>query len=204
MSGHGPVVATVVEGEGEVTAVPVVLRRLAQETLGHWTARFPQPHRYNRNVLVAPGGIERIVGLVAVRTPDADAILVLLDADDDCPATLAPSLLARARAARPDRHLAVVLANREFEAWFLAAAPSLAGIRGLAPDLKAHPDPENPRGCKEWLTHQRIDGQRYRPAADQSALAAAFDLTLARQNSPSFDKFCRDLERLLTAVSREV
>jgi hypothetical protein len=201
VSAPGPVIATIVEGEGEVTALPIVLRRLAQETLGHWAARFPQPHRYNRNLLVAPGGIERIVGLVAVRSPEAGGILILLDADDDCPATLAPALLARARATRPDRHLAVVLANREFEAWFLAAAPSLAGIRGLAEDLKAHPAPESPRGCKEWLTHHRVDGQRYRPAVDQSALAAAFDLAQARLNAPSFDKLCRDVERLLTRAN---
>ncbi|WP_250283820.1 hypothetical protein [Frankia sp. CiP1_Cm_nod2] len=77
----------------------------------------------------------------------------------------------------------------------------LAGIRGLAPGLKAHPEPENPRGRKEWLTGQRVDGQRYRPAVDQSALAAAFDLALARRNSPSSDDFCRDVERLLSAAS---
>ncbi len=29
----------------------------------------------------------------------------------------------------------MVLANREYEAWFLAVAPSLAGHRGLALDL---------------------------------------------------------------------
>jgi hypothetical protein len=95
VSAPGPVIATIVEGEGEVTALPIVLRRLAQETLGHWAARFPQPHRYNRNVLVAPGGIERIVGLVAVRSPEAGGILILLDADDDCPAILARPVPAR-------------------------------------------------------------------------------------------------------------
>jgi hypothetical protein len=51
--------------------------------------------------------------------------------------------------------------------------------------------------CKGWLTHQRTDGHSYRPAADQSALANAFDLAAARQHAPSFDKFCRDLENLL-------
>lgn len=200
MSPPGPVIATVVEGEGEVTALPVLLRRLAYQ-LGYRTAHFPKPHRHHRGALVQPGGLERIIEQVAVLTPTAPAILVVFDADDDCPAALAPALLARARAIRPDRRIAVVLANREFESWFLAAAPSLAGIRGLAADLKAHPDPENPRDCKGWLTHQRVDGQRYRPAVDQSALADAIDLAAARQNAPSFDKFCRDVERLLVAAT---
>jgi hypothetical protein len=54
VSAPGPVIATIVEGEGEVTALPIVLRRLAQETLGHWAARFPQPH-------VAPGDHRTVV-----------------------------------------------------------------------------------------------------------------------------------------------
>ncbi|MCK9924679.1 DUF4276 family protein [Frankia sp. AgPm24] len=164
MSPPGPVIATVVEGEGEVTALPVLLRRLAYQ-LGYWTAHFPKPHRHHRGALVQPGGLERIIEQVAVLAPTAPAILVV------------------------------------FESWFLAAAPSLAGIRGLAADLKAHPDPENPRDYKGWLTHQRVDGQRYRPAVDQSALADVIDLAAARQNAPSFDKFCRDVEYLLTAAT---
>jgi hypothetical protein len=199
MTTTGPEIATVVEGEGEVKALPILLRRLAHD-LGHWTVRFPKPHRHHRGKLLGPGGLERVIDQVALLNPHAAGILVLLDADDDCPATLAPSLLTRARAARPDRRISVVLANREFEAWFLAAAPSLAGIRGLPGDLKAHPDPESPRDCKGWLTHQRTDGHSYRPAADQSAVANAFDLAAARQHSPSFDKFCRDLANLLATT----
>lgn len=199
MTAPGPEIATVVEGEGEVTAVPVLLRRLAHD-LGHWTAQFPKPHRHHRGKLVSPGGLERVIDQVALLNPRAAGILVLLDADDDCPATLAPSLLTRARNARPDLRLAVVLANREFEAWFLAAASSIAGVRGLPPDLEAHPDPESRRDCKGWLSRQRVDGHSYRPAADQSALAGKLDLATARQRAASFDKFCRDVENLLAST----
>ncbi|WP_045878422.1 DUF4276 family protein [Pseudofrankia sp. DC12] len=201
MTTAGPEIATVVEGEGEVAALPILLRRLAHH-LGHWTARFPKPHRHHRGKLLSPGGLERVIDQVTLLNPFATGILVLLDADDDCPAALAPSLLTRARQARPDRRVAVVLPNREFEAWFLAAAPSLAGVRGLPADLKAHPDPESPRDCKGWLTHQRTDGHSYRPTVDQSALASEFDLETARQHAPSFDKFCRDVESLLTGSER--
>lgn len=125
------------------------------------------------------------------------AVLVLLDADDDCPARLGPQLLTRVKDARPDRSGSVVLANREFEAWFLAAAPLLRGLRGLAGDLALPADAERPRDCKGWLSARRTDGRAYKPATDQAALAAAFDMQMARQHSPSFDKLWRDVERLL-------
>lgn len=53
---------------------------------------------------------------------------------------------------------------------------------------------------KGWLTDHRVDRRVYKPAADQAALAAAFDLRLARANSLSFDKLWREMERLLTVA----
>lgn len=183
-------IATIVEGQGEVRALPVLLRRMASEIAPEVYLDLPRPYRVGRGSLFVPCGIERAVAAVAEqgrgRTP---GVLVLLDADDDCPAELGPQLLARARAARPDRSGAVVLANREFEAWFLAAATSLRGHRGLSADLTPPAGPESPRDCKGWLSRRREDGREYKPTADQAALAAVFDLRLARKNAPSFDKF---------------
>jgi hypothetical protein len=190
-------ITSIVEGEGEEIALPILLRRIAGEGAGRWDVTFPPPHRHGRGSIVAPGGIERFVETAAILQPRSRGILVLIDADDDCPAEWGPRLTDRARQARPDKHVGVVLANREFEAWFLAAASSLAGTRGLAADLVVPPDPEKPRGCKEWLTAHRTDGRSYSPTTDQAALAARFDLRLARANSPSFAKFCREVESFL-------
>jgi hypothetical protein len=93
---------------------------------------------------------------------------VLLDADDDCPAELGSSLLARARSARPDKPVAEVLPKQEFEAWFLAAAASLGGRCGLPDGLTTPDDPEGIRDAKGWLTERRIDSLRYSPTADQA------------------------------------
>jgi hypothetical protein len=121
-------------------------------------------------------------------------ILVLADADDDCPARLGPELLARARAARSDRTIAVVLAKCEFEAWFLTGAVSLRGKRTLPADLEAPENPEDIRGAKEWLSARMTPG--YRETIDQPALAEALDLETARR-SGSFDKFVRDVAMLI-------
>lgn len=72
--------------------------------------------RVGREKLVNEGGIESAVEQAALDGgPDA-AIPVLLGADDDCPAILGPTLLDRARKARPDRQVSVVLAKRKYEA----------------------------------------------------------------------------------------
>ncbi|MEU4406817.1 DUF4276 family protein [Streptosporangium sp. NPDC023963] len=192
-------IAAVVEGEGEVAALPVLLRRIAEE-LSVWTVRIPTPRRVPRSKLVAPGGIESAVLQASYQVDGRGGILLLIDADDDCPATTGPALLERARRARGDREISMVLANREFEAWFLAAAPSLAGQRGLANPLESPVDPEGPRDAKGWLSARKTDGTSYRPTADQAALTAIFDMAQARKNAPSFDKFWRDVERLMRAA----
>ena len=130
----------------------------------------------------------------------------LLDADDDCPAEYGPLLLARAQAARPDRQVSVVLANREFEAWFLAAAPSLAGQFGFPGEFSRPQHPETPRDCKGLLTKARPKGQPYKETVDQAPLTSVFDLKMAREHSDSFDKFYREVSRLLEigqGVSKE-
>jgi hypothetical protein len=124
-------------------------------------------------------------------------VLVLLDADDDCPAEYGPLLLARAQAARPDKQVSVVLANREYEAWFLAAAPSLAGQFGFPAEFARPQNPEAPRDCKGLLPKARPKGQPYKETVDQAPLTSVFDLKMAREHSDSFDKFYREVSRLL-------
>jgi hypothetical protein len=108
--------------------------------------------------------------------------------------------LKRAVAARGDLPVAVVLAKQEFEAWFLAAAESLRGARGLRSDLESPRDPEGIRGAKEWL-RERMEGDRhYVETLDQPALAARFSIEEARR-AASFDKCYREVLRLVTSQS---
>ncbi|GIH71533.1 DUF4276 family protein [Sphaerimonospora thailandensis] len=189
-------IASIVEGYGEVTALPVLLRRITQDC-GIWDAKIPEPHRIPRGKLIAQGGVENAVLQASRQVTGPGGVLVLFDADDDCPADYGPALLKRAQTARNDKEISVVLANREFEAWFLAAAASLAGHRGLADPLQPPSNPESIRDAKGWLTHQKIDGTSYKETIDQAPLAAVFDMAQARRNAASFDKFWRDVERLI-------
>jgi uncharacterized protein DUF4276 len=135
-------------------------------------------------------------GLAAIEMGERGAILVLLDSDGGCPAELARALLGRARNARPDKQIFLVLAHQEFEAWFLAAASSLRGMRGLSEAIQDHDSPESVHGCKEWLEGRMPQNRKYSETIDQPALAACFDLSLARK-APSFDKFCRESKKFV-------
>ncbi len=95
--------------------------------------------------------------------------------------------------------IAVILAQMEYEAWFLAAALSLRGQQGLAATLEPPPDPEAHSGAKEWLRRHMEGSRSYKETVDQPALTRLFDLTAARQTA-SFDKLWRDMERLLTEL----
>ncbi len=194
------VLVSVVEGEGEVQAVPVLVRRIRDVVAPAFPVEVPPAMRARRGQIVQQGMLEHYVQLAANQAGPDGAILVVLDADDDCPAQLGPALLQRAVSARADMPLAVVLAKREYEAWFLAAAESLRGRRHLRADLDPPPDPEAIRGAKDWLRRRMHHGRKYTPTADQAALTALFDLDLARGRSDSCDKCYREIVRLLTAL----
>lgn len=192
-------IACIVEGHGEREAVPVLIRRIAQAVAPEIPVVVRPPIRTPKGRLLKAGELERAVDLAARYTQPSGAVVVVVDADDDCPAELGPALLNRAQSARSDVPLSVIVANREFEAWFLAAARSLRGVRGLANDFEPPPDPEGVRGAKERLRGLR--GWRYSETIDQPALTQAMDLEAAR-NSRSFDRCYREIERLIHETAR--
>lgn len=188
--------AAIVEGHGEVAAVPVLLRRIAAE-VGVPIAT-PRPIRLPRGQMLIEKELHDAVRLASGKAGDEGAVIVLLDANSDCPAALGPSLRKRASAARPGCPVRVVLAKVEYEAWFLAAAASLAGRRGIRADFSPPADPETVRDAKGLLSANMSPGLSYKPAQDQAALSAVFDLDAAR-SAPSFDKFWRDVSALMKA-----
>jgi hypothetical protein len=176
----------IVEGQGEEAAVPVLLRRLRDEAQA-WTLDVAKPHRRRRTQLVKKDSLQTAVRVAALRE-DCTGILVIFDADDDCPKELAPTLEAWARDAAGGKACAVVMANREYEAWFLASIEALRGTAGILRDATSHPDPEAPRDAKRQLEHRMPSGASYSPTADQAPLTAHFDLQSAYRRCRSFRK----------------
>ena len=193
-------IGCIVEGHGEVEAVPILIRRIASNCYPELGIVIPHPIRISRDKIVKKNQLERKVELAARTIKGQGAILILIDSDDDCPAQLGPELLCRALQVRSDLPIAVVLAKREFEAWFLAAADSLRGYKGLKNDLEPPNHPEEIRGAKGWLK-QRRDSRKYRETLDQPGFTAYFDLDQAR-SADSFDKCYRDIVRLLDELRK--
>lgn len=192
----------IVEGHGEVKAVPVLLRRLRDE-MGTFDIEINTPIRSKRSNLVAEESLRRAVRL-ALLQDQCGAILILFDADDDCPRDLAPRIETIARDAAGTVPCAVVMATREFESWFLASLESLRGNRGIRVDATSHPAPETPRGAKEHLESYMDEGSSYSESADQAALTSLFDMGLAYRRCRSFRRMAKAFGELVVAVGADV
>src|SRR5437763_859272 len=148
--------AFVIEGQGEVAAIPLLIRRICNETFGVFALRTARPVRITKSRLVRPGEFERAIKLAQSTNQPHGPVLVVLDADEDCPATLGPSLKLRALACAQPQDISIIIPKYEFETWFLRAAESLGGLRGLVEGIVPPQDPETIRGAKEWLTRNMI------------------------------------------------
>ena len=192
------IIQPIVEGPGDAAAVPLLLRRLRDEAQA-WGIEVGRPHRKPRAQLVKKDSLQSAVR-VAVLRQDCAAILILFDADDDCPKELAPTLEEWAREAAGGRPCAVVMANREYEAWFLASIEALRGKSAILHDATSHPDPEGPRDAKGELEQRMRGGASYSPTVDQAALTAHLDLESAHRRCRSFRKLVSAFGALAAAA----
>lgn len=193
-----PIISPIVEGHGEREAVPLLVMRIAG-----LQAVYPL---VNPPVRVKVGSFlndtdyfTRYVTLAAAKVAQSTSggfVIILLDCEDNCPGTLGPDLLARARAVRSDIDYLVFLAYREYETWFLAAAESLRGLSGLPVDLEPPLTPESLRDAKGWLGGKMPGG--YDPLEHQASFTKQMDL-VAAQKIPSFRRL---YEKLTTQLSR--
>lgn len=196
-------IAAIVEGHGEVESVPVLIRRIAAE-IDSSIALQIETLRYSSSKLKKNNELERAVEQAADIMNGNGGIIVLLDCDGDgeCPKIDAPALLSRACSARPDVPISVVLAYKEYEAWFIAAAESLRGKRRLTESLEMISDPEQIRDAKGWLSYRMPNNRPYSEIRDQPALTALFDIQSARRAN-SFDKCYREVTGMIMRLRNE-
>lgn len=96
------VVAPIVEGDGEVAALPILLRRIGAWLSPEVPTTIAQPIRVRRDrFLNRDEDFHRHLLLAAAKSGEGGWILVVLDADDDCPAKLGPPRARRGPALHP-------------------------------------------------------------------------------------------------------
>ena len=174
----------IVEGHGEVDAVPLLLRRLAEE-MGIPALDVGTPIRRPRARFLTREGIEQAANLARKRQ-GCQALLFLFDADDDCPRELAPKLDQWARELSQPMQARMVLANREYEAWLLPH--NWPGNR------------EAVRDAKGKLEQSVGPSFRYDERTDQARLTHAADLRVAFDRCRSFKKLVKEVRALLALM----
>jgi len=170
-------VATVVEGEGEVSAVPALIRNLAY-TRGFYDVATPRPILLPRSNFLIPADFARAVELATRQVGEGGGVIALLDADDDCALELVKRISAGYQGGR---RFALVAAVREYESIFLPRSPGF--------------DPEAVRDAKGAI--RETTGLPYRVTAHQTSLSATLDLDHARQC-----RWFRKFEHELLAILR--
>ncbi len=190
-----PKIVALVEGPGDVEAVPELLRKVLYEKQ-QWTWQVARPKRV--------GGLgalkKRLVKFMTYAERDAEegGILILLDLDDGCPETEAINLARQIKSLNLSCPVAIVFAHREYEAWFLASLDSIVKQFNLLPTgLTCKGDVERIRDVKGWLTRQMPPGRAYKPTIHQTRLTTWIDLDIACQNSRSFRRLCNAVQELL-------
>lgn len=161
-------VAPIVEGHGDVAALPVLLRRINPSIIVKRPVRFP------RNKLVIREHLIRAAEIAAANLTGRGGLLLLLDADEDCAAELGPRLEAQLTEALPQHVCRVVLAVREFEAWIVGGDPAF--------------DVSDPDQCGDLKGRIHHHLGVYSETVDQPRLIAGSNLDRLLQCSRSFQR----------------
>jgi hypothetical protein len=189
----------IAEGHGEVEALPMLIRRILAERLASPQVDVGKVIRQPRTRLVQPPDfdvLKRTIDFAARRGGAGCGILLVVDADDDCPRETAATLRRVAEEARPDVPTRTVLANREFEAWLIAAAISLRGHRRVRDDAVPPVDPEAVRDAKGHLQNAILrPDETYSPSVDQVRFCSLMSLAAAR-HCRSYRKLEKDIAEL--------
>jgi len=170
-------IGLVVEGRGEVEALPLLLRsrlyerRIFKEILGR-----PVPCHGRENAL-REKGLEGKVAVSAAR-PGCRAVFVVLDGEGDAICKLGPSLRMRSETTAGGKPVVVCLADPKFEAWLVASAESL-GLPGL--EFRRRRDPVT-------LIKEALAPVKYVKPTWQPRLSQRVDFELARNRDGSFNR----------------
>lgn len=184
----------IVEGDGEVQAIPILLRRICGELFNRYDIMVRSPWRVPRSKIVKAHEIDRVYTALARGAEGGrGAVIVILDQDDDTDLAELRSVVATPMAAKAP--IEVVVASREYEAWFLGAVESLRSHRSVRNDAHFDGDPEAPRNAKGRLEAVMLES--YRETIHQSAFSDVMNLHDARNRCPSFAYLVDAVGRLL-------
>ena len=185
----------IVEGHGDIQAVPVLIRRILEHHK-HFDVAVLLPHK--RGDL--PKIKENFDNCFKMAIKENAAIIWIIDFDCatcDCVAEEAAHLYQKANTIHAGWPFKVAFMVKEFETLFLSEPDATRSVLKEIPKTTAFPEhPETIRGAKEWLSRAMPSGYAYKETVHQAKLAAAVDFDCLRESSASY----RHLEKSILSL----
>ena len=181
----------IVEGDGDLKAVPLLLRNLVTLHGLHETQILP-PHKRGELPKVAAG----FDNYFRMALKENAAILLVLDFDCEycgCPIHEAEKLYHRAQGIRSNWPFKIAFLVKEFESLFLAETQAATNVLALPPNTEFPDIPETIRDTKGWLSKALPKGSSYKPTVHQAKITAHLNFEKLRETSSDF----RHLENAL-------
>ncbi len=182
----------ILEGPGDRDAVPLVIRNLLYS---HEIFDFNvQPNPIiDQNVpkLKRANELERFVRYARYR--EGDSVLILLDADENCPKEISEEFAARIHDLQVPHNVGLAFFKCEFEVFFLFCLDYIAvqyteygwNLDGW----NFNDDLEDIVGAKGYISRRMKKGRSYKETRDQAKFSSVLDFDRLRHRSRSFRHF---------------
>jgi hypothetical protein len=192
----------VVEGDGDLRAAPVLLRRIL-EAFQVDNVAIPSPHKR--------GDLPKVKAefgrFVRVAQKEEAPILWLLDFDCrscECVKEENKNLKERATVEIGAWPLEICFMVKEYETLFLADEQMTRRYFEIPPAIAWPMNPEQIRDAKGTLSKLLPKGQSYKPTLHQDKLSARINLAMDDADCPSLGHLKRAVARLVEALPNEV
>ena len=179
------IIQPIVEGPGDISAVPILIRRICYELECCLTATVAAPMKVSRSKMVQESHFRHYVR-IANSQPGCKLILFFIDADDDCPKSLSDLTRPWIAGESLTAICEIIVIPREYECWFIAALESLRGVHGIIQEATSHNYPEAVRNPKAILTDWMEGSSAYHETADQPAFTEKIDLRTIHERCSAF------------------
>ena len=191
-------IVPIVEGHGEANGLPNLLRNILFNHFSRYDVEIDRPVRAKgRQDLELR--LETHIGRATDRDT-CDGILILVDADVDCPVKVANTLRCEVRKLGVSVPVEIVYAHHSYESWFLASIESIRGVAGISETAMFDGNPDEIPDPKEWLRRHLRQGIAYKETTHQPELSARIDIVSAHTSSRSFRKLCHAVEQLIEEI----